>query len=288
MSPHPKAKAIMSTHRKITMSSPSANSDTSKRGLAILFAAIDYHQSTTSSSSSLLSPSYSSSTVSTNTYNNNPFHQSNIMDQHMRKFIESRAVNPTMLDEEFAFPKRGNNVDIQWMDEGNLSLKQRKMNRRSWKRFQSKKQQNNNNKNMSTEMALSIPLPDSLTVVESNSPVIVHTTTTVSPSSSIGSTPTTLFDDQASADDGSIGIAPIESEATSLHQDDSMITQEDITQATTVYQPTVIPSSPRRRISIETVDGFDALLKRQQQRLYNASQKTERSRAMLRDMTVRS
>ncbi len=71
--------------------------NTAESGLAILFAAIDYHQSSNQASS--LSP----------TSFNPP----------------KRALNPT---------RRGANVDVKWIGEANLSRRQRKINRRSWER----------------------------------------------------------------------------------------------------------------------------------------------------------
>ena len=134
----------------ITMESPSFSSsycycassaDTStaaKSGLDILlFAAIDVdYESNQKSSSPKSSKSFGSPTSV------NPFRSK--MDPRMRKSIEAKAMNPVMLDAEavmvgFNFPKRGNNSDANWMGEGNVSMRQRKINfRRSWQRFHAK------------------------------------------------------------------------------------------------------------------------------------------------------
>jgi len=137
-----------------------ATTNTSKSGLDILFAAIDYQQSRneksscTSSSKQPLSlkPKPAERVVSVN-----PFRSK--MDPRMRKSIAVKAMNPNMLDEEavlagFVFPERGTNADINWIGEGNVSMRQRKINfRRSWKRFYSKQI-----KDVSTEAALSTPV----------------------------------------------------------------------------------------------------------------------------------
>ena len=123
--------------------------NTAKSGLDVLFAAIDYQQSSSSDETTpLLSlPSSSTSSKQPTPPNQNPAERVSVnpfrskMDPRMRKSIEARALNPNMLDEEavlagFKFPERGTSADIKWIGEGNVSMRQRKINfRRSWKRF---------------------------------------------------------------------------------------------------------------------------------------------------------
>ena len=154
--------------------------NTAKSGLDVLFAAIDYQQSSSSDETTpLLSlPSSSTSSKQPTPPNQNPAERVSVnpfrskMDPRMRKSIEARALNPNMLDEEavlagFKFPERGTSADIKWIGEGNVSMRQRKINfRRSWKRFESRQ-----NKEVSTEMALSIPRSS---VMIPSSPISVH------------------------------------------------------------------------------------------------------------------
>ena len=159
---------MSNSHYIIMPATATTNSATS--GLDILFAAIDYQQSH-NEKSALTSSSSCTSTSSkppvpqkqkpADRVSVNPFRSK--MDPRMRKSIAARAMNPNMLDEEavlagFVFPERGTRADINWIGEGNVSMRQRKINfRRSWKRFYSKQI-----KDASTEAALSTPvLPSS-------------------------------------------------------------------------------------------------------------------------------
>jgi hypothetical protein len=187
-----------------------ATTDTAKNGLDVLFAAIDYQQSSDETSSYTPSSPNPKPPVSFN-----PFRSK--MDPRMTKSIEAKAINPNMLDEEavmagFAFPERGINADANWFGEGDVSMRQRKINfRRSWKRFLCRQNKNED----STEMALSIPLPGSVTVIPS-SPISVHAATTVSSSdgtnyedsSSIESAPAAL-NNHLSTHNSSIIINPL-------------------------------------------------------------------------------
>mmetsp|Transcript_22247 Transcript_22247/g.36564 ORF Transcript_22247/g.36564 Transcript_22247/m.36564 type:complete len:400 (-) Transcript_22247:84-1283(-) len=146
---------------------PANTTNNAKRssGLDILFAAIDYELSSneTSTSTPPLAPTTSKKPTPTPNPNPaervvsvNPFRSK--MDPRMKKSITARALNPNMLDEEavlagFVFPERGVSADINWIGEGNVSMRQRKINfRRSWKRFQSRQI-----KEVATEMARSTP-----------------------------------------------------------------------------------------------------------------------------------
>ena len=170
-------------------------------GLDILFAAIDYQQSSNETSSSF-APTTASSilsgpTVSPNpnppeTASINPFRSK--MDPRMKKSIQARASNHNMLDEEavlvgFAFPERGTKADVKWIGEDLISMRQRKINfRRSWKRFHSRQK-------------------GSVTVIPS-SPIKVHATVSSSDedSSSTGFAPTSALDDHFRIDDGSMAL----------------------------------------------------------------------------------
>mmetsp|Transcript_15654 Transcript_15654/g.24296 ORF Transcript_15654/g.24296 Transcript_15654/m.24296 type:complete len:403 (-) Transcript_15654:96-1304(-) len=142
------------------MSAATTNTAKSKSGLDILSAAIDYQQArneTPSSSSTSSKQPLSQNSKPVEKVSVNPFRSK--MDPRMRKSIAARAMNPTLLDEEavmtgFVFPKRGTKADINWIGEGNVSMRQRKINfRRSWKRFYSKKI-----KDISIVAALSTPV----------------------------------------------------------------------------------------------------------------------------------
>jgi len=137
-----------------------ATTNTGKSGLDILFAAIDYQQSrneTPSSTSTSSKQPLSQNPKPVERVSVNPFRSK--MDPRMKKSIAARAMNPNMLDEEavmagFVFPERGTKADINWIGEGNVSMRQRKINfRRSWKRFYSKKI-----KDISIVAALSTPV----------------------------------------------------------------------------------------------------------------------------------
>ena len=260
-------------------STETATNNYARSGLAILFAAIDYHQSSNQISS--LKPPASSSIPTkspaspTNPkrdpVNVNPFRST--MDHSMREYVEARALNPNMLDEEavrvgFVFPERGTNIDIKWIGEGNLSMRQRKMNRRSMKRFHSKQ-----NKTSSTEMVVSIPLPDSVAAAASSA-TSVHPT--VSPSSSTGSAPASL-DDHLSVDDGSIYSSPVE---VSVEVCPNKIMSYE---AACQGSPDRTMANLRRHVSIDP-DDLAARMKQQQQRLFDMSQKTQHSRALLHGM----
>jgi hypothetical protein len=223
--------------------------NTSKSGLAILFAAIDYHQSSNQISSLTPPPSSTPSQP-----------------------IESSALNPNMLDEEAvqAFSKRGTYVDVKWIDEGNLTMRQRKMNRRSFKRFHSRQI-----KQVSTELASSIPLPGSVTLIPS-SPISLHSAPDYDDSSTIGSAQTAT-DDLITLDDSSIS-----SNSVGTCHKKTMI-YEAAYQATSDQTMTAL----RPSISIDS-DDLDALMKQQQQRLFVTFQKTNHSRAMLHGMRGRS
>eukprot|EP00984_Skeletonema_dohrnii_P015669 scaffold6813_cov97-Skeletonema_dohrnii-CCMP3373.AAC.3 len=223
--------------------------NTAKSGLAILFAAIDYHQSCNQISS--LTPPPSSTPP---------------------QLIESSALNPNMLNEEAvqAFSKRGTYVDVKWIDEGKLTMRQRKMNRRSFKRFHSRQI-----KQVSTEFSSSIPQPDSVTLIPS-SPISLHSASDYDDSSTIGSAQTAA-DDLLTLDDSSISSNSVE-----ICHKKTMI-YETAYQATSDQTMTVL----RPSISIDS-DDLDALMKQQQQRLFVTFQKTNHSRAMLHGMRGRS
>ncbi|KAK1733845.1 hypothetical protein QTG54_015372 [Skeletonema marinoi] len=82
--------------------------NTAKSGLDVLFAAIDYQQSSSSDETtpSLSLPSSSTSSKQPTPPNQNPAERVSVnpfrskMDPRMRKSIEARALNPNMLDEE--------------------------------------------------------------------------------------------------------------------------------------------------------------------------------------------
>ncbi|KAK1743939.1 hypothetical protein QTG54_005536 [Skeletonema marinoi] len=214
--------------------------NTAKSGLAILFAAIDYHQSSNQISSLTPPPSSTPSQP-----------------------IESSALNPNM------FSKRGTYVDVKWSDEGKLTMRQ-KMNRRSFERFHSRQI-----KQVSTELASSIPLPGSVTVIPS-SPISLHSAPDYDDSSTIGSAQT-VTDDLLTLDDSSISSNLVET----CHKQ-TMI-YEAAYQATSDQTMTAL----RPSISIDS-DDLDALMKQQQQRMFVTFQKTNHSRAMLHGMRGRS
>jgi len=207
--------------------------NTAKSGLAILFAAIDYHQSCNQISS--LTPPPSST--------------------------PSQSIE--------AFSKRGTYVDVKWIDEGNLTMRQ-KMNRRSFKRFHSRQI-----KQVSTKLASSSPLPGSVTLIPS-SPTSLHSAPDYDDSSTIGSAQTAT-DDLLTLDDSSISSNLVET----CHKQ-TMI-YEAAYQATSDQTMTAL----RPSISIDS-DDLDALMKQQQQRLFVTFQKTNHSRAMLHGMRGRS
>ena len=224
--------------------------NTAKSGLAILFAAIDYHQSSNQISS--LTPPPPSSTPS--------------------QPIESSALNPNMLDEEAVqtFSKRGTYVDVKWIDEGNLTMRQ-KMNRRSFKRFHSRQI-----KQVSTKLASSSPLPGSVTLIPS-SPTSLHSAPDYDDSSTTIGSVQTATDDLLTLDDSSISRNLVET----CHK--KTMIYEAAYQATSDQTMTAL----RPSISIDS-DDLDALMKQQQQRLFVTFQKTNHSRAMLHGMRGRS
>lgn len=207
--------------------------NTAKSGLAILFAAIDYHQSCNQISS--LTPPPSST--------------------------PSQSIE--------AFSKRGTYVDVKWIDEGNLTMRQ-KMNRRSFKRFHSRQI-----KQVSTKLASSSPLPGSVTLIPS-SPTSLHSAPDYDDSSTIGSAQTAT-DDLLTLDDSSISRNLVET----CHK--KTMIYEAAYQATSDQTMTAL----RPSISIDS-DDLDALMKQQQQRLFVTFQKTNHSRAMLHGMRGRS
>jgi hypothetical protein len=204
------------------MAPDTTTTNTVKSGLDILFAAIDYQRSS-NETSSLTPPASSNLSKSPTAPKPKPAESVSLnrfrskMDPRMTKSIEAKALNPDMLDEEavmvgFAFPERGINADVNWFGEGNVSMRQRKINfRRSWKRFLCRQSKNK----VPSEMSLSIPLPGPVTVIPS-SPINDHAAATVSSSdgtnyedsSSIGSSPAAL-DDHLSIHDGSIISNPV-------------------------------------------------------------------------------
>ena len=208
--------------------------NTAKSGLAILFAAIDYHQSCNQISS--LTPPPSST--------------------------PSQSIE--------AFSKRGTYVDVKWIDEGNLTMRQRKMNRRSFERFHSRQI-----KQVSTKLASSSPLPGSVTLIPS-SPTSLHSAPDYDDSSTIGSAQTAT-DDLLTLDDSSISRNLVET----CHK--KTMIYEAAYQATSDQTMTAL----RPSISIDS-DDLDALMKQQQQRLFVTFQKTNHSRAMLHGMRGRS
>ena len=207
--------------------------NTAKSGLAILFAAIDYHQSCNQISS--LTPPPSST--------------------------PSQSIE--------AFSKRGTYVDVKWIDEGNLTMRQ-KMNRRSFKRFHSRQI-----KQVSTKLASSSPLPGSVTLIPS-SPTSLHSAPDYDDSSTIGSAQTAT-DDLLTLDDSSISSNLVET----CHE--KTMIYEAAYQATSDQTMTAL----RPSISIDS-DDLDALMKQQQQRMFVTFQKTNHSRAMLHGMRGRS
>mmetsp|Transcript_27494 Transcript_27494/g.55202 ORF Transcript_27494/g.55202 Transcript_27494/m.55202 type:complete len:228 (-) Transcript_27494:35-718(-) len=214
--------------------------NTAKSGLAILFAAIDYHQSSNQISSLTPPPSSTPSQP-----------------------IESSALNPNM------FSKRGTYVDVKWIDEGNLTMRQ-KMNRRSFKRFHSRQI-----KQVSTKLASSSPLPGSVTLIPS-SPTSLHSAPDYDDSSTIGSVQTAT-DDLLTLDDSSISRNFVGA----CHK--KTMIYEAAYQATSDQTMTAL----RPSISIDS-DDLDALMKQQQQRMFVTFQKTNHSRAMLHGMRGRS
>ena len=138
-------------HIKTNMPADTTNNTASVNSVMdILFAAIDYQQSSNETSSSL-APTASSILSGPTSPNPNPAETASInpfrskMDPRMKKSIRARASNPNMLDEEavlvgFAFPERGTKADVKWIGEGLVStMRQRKINfRKSWKRFHSR------------------------------------------------------------------------------------------------------------------------------------------------------
>mmetsp|Transcript_28230 Transcript_28230/g.40340 ORF Transcript_28230/g.40340 Transcript_28230/m.40340 type:complete len:212 (+) Transcript_28230:82-717(+) len=195
-------------------------STTAMSGLAVLFAAIDYHQA------SQASPSPTSFAP------------------------PKRALNPT---------KRGADVDVKWIDNGNLPIKKRKLNRRSWERSNFKK-----NKKVATD---DLALPASLSYSVPSSPNSVHTAI-VSVSSSDGPD----HDDSSS----------IESSLTA--PEDLATLDVDSTRNASVEAATYEQTMPTLPIISFDQDQLAALLEQQQQRLYVSIQKTEHSRALLHDM----
>lgn len=196
-------------------------STTAMSGLAVLFAAIDYHQASNQASSSPTSLA-----------------------------APKRALNTT---------KRGANVDVKWIDDGNLPIKKRKLNRRSWERSNFKK-----NKKVATD-DLTFPAPLSYSVP--SSPNSVHTGI-VSVSSSDGPD----HDDSSS----------IESSLTA--PEDLATLDVDSTRNASVEAATSEQTMPTLPIISFDQDQLAALLEQQQQRLYVSIQKTEHSRALLHDM----
>lgn len=208
--------------------------NTAESGLAILFAAIDYRQSSNQAS---FSP----------TCINPP----------------KRALNPA---------KRGAQADFNGISEGNLPIKKRKINRRSWERSNFKM----NKKATTDEFALPAPLSYSVP----SSPNSVHTAI-VSVSSSDGPD----HDDSSS----------IES---SLTAPDELVILDDVSAksaAVEAYQMTIGNATTCQATSEQTMptlpiisfdpDQLAALLEQQQQRLYASIQKTEHSRALLHGMS---
>ena len=166
----------------------------------ILFAAIDYQQSSNETSSSL-APTASSILSGPTSPNPNPAETASInpfrskMDPRMKKSIRARASNPNMLDEEavlvgFAFPERGTKADVKWIGKGLVStMRQRKINfRKSWKRFHSRQK--------------------GYVIVIPSSPIKVHATVPSSDedSSSTRVTPTAALEDHIRLDNGSMAL----------------------------------------------------------------------------------
>jgi len=144
-------------------------------GLAILFAAIDYHQSKLPASFSI--PSNPSASPTVNSFLSTMDHSITTMAARAAAMVGSA-------------PEQSTEADLKWVD----SVRKRKMNKKTKKR--SKKNKKNK---YSTKMAVSIPLPDA---AASNTIGAV-----VSPAASFESCPAAL-DDRLSFDDGSVETYP--------------------------------------------------------------------------------
>lgn len=177
----------------------------------------------------------------------------------MREYIAARAVNPNMLDEDavmvgFAYPEQGTEAEIKWIGEGSLSVRKRKLSRKS-------KTRSKNYKKSSSEMIVSIPVPDAA--------ACDAISTVVSPTSSTGNSSPAAHDDQHSFDASS---------TCSSHHKKRMRCEAACP---------AIPDKPkanfRRHISIDS-DDISIRMKQQQLRLFYMSQQTKRSRSMLHMM----
>jgi len=222
-----------------------------KSGLAILFAAIDYHQSSLPASFSIAS----SASPAVNSIRSTTDHS-------MREYIAARAVNPNLLDEDavmvgFAYPEQGTESDIKWIGEGNLSVRKHKVSRKSKKRSK-------NSKKSSTEMIVSIPLPDA---AECDAISAI-----VSPAASTGSS------SPAAIVHHSFGDGPTYSSPVETHHKKRMRCE-----AACPATPDEPSDKYRRNISIDS-DDLTTRMKQQQLRLFYMSQQTKRSRAMLHMM----
>ncbi len=151
-------------------------------------------------------------------------------------------------------PEQDNGADFKWID----SVKKRKMNKKTRKIKKSKKSKKRSTKNKkpSTTMSVSIQAPDAAESYDISA--------VVSPASSFENSPAAL-DDRLSSDDELVETYPKK----------RMRCEGEFL---------AIPDQPKAKHVCIDLDGLAARIEQQQQRLFEVSQQTKRSRAELHMM----